>query len=73
MADGAQQLAGVATGLVSSVSGWPGILIAGAGSTLATILVLMVLDGRFHLGLRQMLAEPFPWMRRFAGFRRRYD
>jgi len=65
--------AGVAIGLLAGLPGLTGILIAAAGSILTTILVMAVVDGRFQLGLRETLAEPFPWMQRIAAFRRRYD
>ncbi len=65
--------AGVAVGIVGGLSGLTGILVAGGGSTLVAILVMVVLDGRFRLGLGETLSEPFPWIRRFADFGRRFD
>ncbi len=65
--------AGVAIGVVGTLSGLPGILIAGAGSMLATVLMMAVLDTSFHLGLRETLVEPFPWIRRLPGSGRRFD
>ena len=63
--------AGVAVGVISGLPGLTGIVVAGLGSTLVAIVVLVVLDERLALGLRAMLAEPFPWVRRFAASRRR--
>jgi O-antigen/teichoic acid export membrane protein len=63
--------AGIAIIVLSGLSGLTGILVAGGSSTLAALVVMVILDGRFDLGLRKTLAEPFPWMHRFARSGRR--
>jgi PST family polysaccharide transporter len=63
--------AGIAIIVLSGLSGLTGILVAGGSSTLAALVVMVILDGRFDLGLRKTLAEPFPWMQRFARSGRR--
>ena len=57
----------VAAVIVQAVSGVAGIAIAAAVSSVTAVVVMIALDWRLGLGLRETLAEPFPWTRRLAG------
>jgi O-antigen/teichoic acid export membrane protein len=51
---------------LNAISDLPGILLAGAASLLVAAVVILGLDSRFNLGLREDLAISFPWMRRLG-------
>ena len=59
----------IAVRIVDAIAGIAGILVAVAGAIVSTLLIMAFLDQRSGLGLRQILAEPFPWAARFGKMR----
>jgi PST family polysaccharide transporter len=59
----------IAVRIVDAIAGIAGILVAVAGAIVSTFLIMAFLDQRSGLGLRQILAEPFPWAARFGKMR----
>jgi hypothetical protein len=60
----------IALGVINTIGGVTGILIAVVCAIGSTLFVMAGLDHRLGLGLKQIIAEPFPWAFRFSRLRR---